>query len=152
MYKLPRQLTMLKLYIVIIAISLSSLNSLQSNRPRPGHGAGRDCPGVLSLQPINSFLVYAEALYAHHWSVPGMIFWVSGIIFWKYLSISKWVNEENRHFLKKKTKTQIARTREMGQWLRTPFLPGVVVHAFNPSTQEAEAVGFLSSRPAWSTE
>jgi hypothetical protein len=27
-----------------------------------------------------------------------------------------------------------------------------VVHAFNPSTREAEAGGFLSSRPAWSTE
>jgi hypothetical protein len=26
----------------------------------------------------------------------------------------------------------------------------VVVHAFNPSTQEAEAGGFLSSRPTWS--
>jgi hypothetical protein len=25
---------------------------------------------------------------------------------------------------------------------------GMVVHAFNPSTQEAEAGGFLSSRPA----
>jgi hypothetical protein len=30
--------------------------------------------------------------------------------------------------------------------------PGMVVHAFNPSTWEAEAGGFLSSRPAWSTE
>jgi hypothetical protein len=30
--------------------------------------------------------------------------------------------------------------------------PGVVVHAFNPSTREAEASGFLSSRPAWSTK
>jgi hypothetical protein len=30
--------------------------------------------------------------------------------------------------------------------------PGVVVHAFNPSTREAEAGGFLSSRPSWSTE
>jgi hypothetical protein len=29
---------------------------------------------------------------------------------------------------------------------------GVVVHAFNPSTQEAEAGGFVSSRPAWSTK
>jgi hypothetical protein len=29
---------------------------------------------------------------------------------------------------------------------------GVVAHAFSPSTQEAEAVGFLSSRPAWSTK
>jgi hypothetical protein len=27
----------------------------------------------------------------------------------------------------------------------------VVVHTFNPSTWEAEAGGFLSSRPAWST-
>jgi hypothetical protein len=27
----------------------------------------------------------------------------------------------------------------------------VVAHAFNPSTREAEAGGFLSSRPAWST-
>jgi hypothetical protein len=30
--------------------------------------------------------------------------------------------------------------------------PGVVAHAFNPSTREAEADGFLSSRPAWSTK
>ena len=28
----------------------------------------------------------------------------------------------------------------------------VVLHAFNPSTREAEAGGFLSSRPAWSTK
>jgi hypothetical protein len=28
----------------------------------------------------------------------------------------------------------------------------MVAHAFNPSTWEAEAGGFLSSRPAWSTE
>jgi hypothetical protein len=30
--------------------------------------------------------------------------------------------------------------------------PGMVAHAFNPSTREAEAAGFLSLRPAWSTE
>jgi hypothetical protein len=33
-----------------------------------------------------------------------------------------------------------------------PIRPGVVVHAFNPSTREAEAGRFLSSRPAWSIE
>ena len=31
-------------------------------------------------------------------------------------------------------------------------LPGRVVQVFNPSTQEAEAGGFLSSKPAWSTK
>jgi hypothetical protein len=31
-------------------------------------------------------------------------------------------------------------------------LLGVVAHTFNPSTREAEAGGFLSSRPAWSTK
>jgi major histocompatibility complex class I len=30
--------------------------------------------------------------------------------------------------------------------------PGMVAHAFKPSTREAEAGGFLSSRPAWSTK
>jgi hypothetical protein len=30
--------------------------------------------------------------------------------------------------------------------------PGMVAHDFNPSTWEAEAGRFLSSRPAWSTE
>jgi hypothetical protein len=30
--------------------------------------------------------------------------------------------------------------------------PGVVAYTFNPSTWEAEAGGFLSSRLAWSTK
>jgi hypothetical protein len=30
--------------------------------------------------------------------------------------------------------------------------PGVVAHAFYPSTWEAEAGGFLSLRPVWSTK
>jgi hypothetical protein len=37
------------------------------------------------------------------------------------------------------------------RYLRHACQPGVVVHAFNPSTREAEAIRFLSSRPAWST-
>jgi hypothetical protein len=32
------------------------------------------------------------------------------------------------------------------------FKLGMVTHAINPSTQEAEAGGILSSRPAWSTK
>jgi hypothetical protein len=35
---------------------------------------------------------------------------------------------------------------------RVKLSQAVVVHAFNPSTREAEAGGFLSLRPAWSTE
>jgi hypothetical protein len=33
--------------------------------------------------------------------------------------------------------------------LKSITLPGVVAHVFNPSTREAEAGRFLSSRPAW---
>jgi hypothetical protein len=36
--------------------------------------------------------------------------------------------------------------------LKIKFSQTVVAHAFNPSIWEAEAGGFLSSRPAWSTE
>jgi hypothetical protein len=39
-----------------------------------------------------------------------------------------------------------------GYVLKNGALPGVVAHAFNASTREAEAGGFLSSRPAWSTK
>jgi hypothetical protein len=36
--------------------------------------------------------------------------------------------------------------------IKTIKTPGVVAHAFSPSTWEAEAGGFLSSSPAWSTK
>jgi hypothetical protein len=40
--------------------------------------------------------------------------------------------------------------RQSNMSVKNLFLP--VTHAFNPSTWEAEADRFLSSRPAWSTE
>jgi hypothetical protein len=40
----------------------------------------------------------------------------------------------------------------MKYFLKIQYKPGVVVHTFNPSTWEAEAGGFLSLRPAWSTK
>jgi hypothetical protein len=40
----------------------------------------------------------------------------------------------------------------IGSSVKSVCGPGVVAHAFNPSTGEAEAGGFLSSRPAWSTK
>jgi hypothetical protein len=46
------------------------------------------------------------------------------------------------------------RDTDIDQLFQDYFQPGMVAHAFNPSTWEAEAGagGFLSSRPAWSTE
>jgi hypothetical protein len=38
------------------------------------------------------------------------------------------------------------------QKVKMSFLLGMVAQGFNPSTREAEADGFLSSRPAWSTK
>jgi hypothetical protein len=40
----------------------------------------------------------------------------------------------------------------IGKLITEKNMPGIVAHAFNPSTQEAEAGVFLSSRQAWSTE
>jgi hypothetical protein len=54
---------------------------------------------------------------------------------------TRWVS----HFLKKQNKTK-------QQTNKNKVSRAVVAHTFNPSTWEAEAGGFLSSRPAWSTE
>jgi hypothetical protein len=37
-------------------------------------------------------------------------------------------------------------------WYKTKIMPGSDGPRLNPSAWEAEAGGFLSSRPAWSTE
>jgi hypothetical protein len=42
--------------------------------------------------------------------------------------------------------------REDLRYQKACEVPGLVVHTFNPSTWEAEAGKFLSSRPAWSTK
>jgi hypothetical protein len=38
------------------------------------------------------------------------------------------------------------------EWQEMYHKPNMVAHTFNPSTREAEAGGFLSSRPASSTK
>jgi hypothetical protein len=54
------------------------------------------------------------------------------------------------------TRTTRIRTAHQGSGAEKGFYInsqlGVVAQAFNPSTWEAEAGGFLSLRPAWSTE
>jgi hypothetical protein len=40
----------------------------------------------------------------------------------------------------------------LGYFSRNCFIAGMVANAFNPSTWEAEAGGFLRLRPAWSTK
>jgi hypothetical protein len=48
---------------------------------------------------------------------------------------------------------QWSRSKGKSVFKNVEYKPGVVAHAFSPSTREAEAGGFLSSRgPAWSTE
>jgi hypothetical protein len=53
---------------------------------------------------------------------------------------------------KKKNKQTTTKKNQRGICFLKMFQPGVVAHAFNPSTQEAEAGGFLSLRPAWATK
>jgi hypothetical protein len=48
--------------------------------------------------------------------------------------------------------SRTARTTEKPYFEKRKKSRAVVAHAFNPSTREAEAGEFLSSRPAWSTE
>jgi hypothetical protein len=63
-------------------------------------------------------------------------------------AISQYSIEHNNQF----PMTQSILPQEKCVINKMKFQLGVVVHAFNPSTREAEAGGFLSSRPAWSTK
>jgi hypothetical protein len=64
-----------------------------------------------------------------------------------------------KHFLNHSTRSKSctnskkqSKNEQTKQKTKKKLEPGVVAHAFNPSTWEAEAGGFLSSRPAWSTK
>jgi hypothetical protein len=63
------------------------------------------------------------------------------------------IHEVHGTLINNKHDTNTVLARRDGLMLKMSKLaPGVVAHAFNPSTWEAEAGGFLSSRPAWSTK
>jgi hypothetical protein len=51
-----------------------------------------------------------------------------------------------------KNKNKKKKNKNKTQVLKQNKTLGVVAHAFNPSTREAETGGFLNSRPAWSTK
>jgi hypothetical protein len=63
---------------------------------------------------------------------------------------------EERRGEERRGRAKEQRSERARRGLKAPFKVSccwvVVVHAFNPSTWEAEAGRFLSSRPAWSTE
>jgi hypothetical protein len=54
--------------------------------------------------------------------------------------VGKWMELENIIL------TEVTQTQKYNH------APGMVAHVFNPSIWEAEAGGFLSSRPTWSTK
>ena len=67
------------------------------------------------------------------------------------LPLGKWVYLKITYF-PDVGKTQSSRTDTTKDLLRNWPCWAVVAHTFDPSTWEAEAVGFLGLRPAWSTE
>jgi hypothetical protein len=61
----------------------------------------------------------------------------------------------DRYYIPKLNQEQVKRPishKEIEVIKNLPTSRAVVAHTFNPSTWEAEAGRFLSSRPAWSTE
>jgi hypothetical protein len=67
-----------------------------------------------------------------------------------------WINAKEQadqtHGLKGSNNNLYPLSHLVGPYFLNRAMPGVVAHAFNPSTREAEAGGCLSLRPAWSTE
>jgi hypothetical protein len=71
-----------------------------------------------------------------------------------YLHINIHTTQSKIHFQKAKLKKICMYFMELicNKIKNLNVEPGVVAHTFNPSTREAEAGGFLSSRPTWSTK
>ena len=63
--------------------------------------------------------------------------------------VSKNKTKQNKTKTKTKTKIKHSNNNNKKEFV---LLPGMVAHTFNPSTWEADAGGFLSLRPAWSTK
>lgn len=69
-----------------------------------------------------------------------MVYIHSGVLFrMKLLFSGKWM----------KLKIMLS---EMNQTQYNKYLPGLVAHACNPGTPEAEVGGSVSSRPVWDNE
>jgi hypothetical protein len=90
---------------------------------------------------------------------------LADILMWRSHSVS--INKSKQRCMGKRKlwhnhywehKNMLLKSSAVGKWKSwsdTKFKTresGVVAHAFSTSTREAEAGGFLSSRPAWSTE
>ena len=84
-------------------------------------------PKVLSSNPSNHMVAYNHL--------------------WWYLTPSSGASEDSYSVLR-----IISPLKKKKLWLTVFAVPGMVAHASNPSTREAEAGGFLSLRPSWSSE
>ena len=78
-----------------------------------------------------------------------VLVWLS---FNSWQSAKSWIVRISCCFLREGTVCLEDSTRANWQLdVKSRRKPGLVAHSFNPSTREAEAGGFPSSRPAWST-
>jgi hypothetical protein len=66
-------------------------------------------------------------------------------------SKTKYITHTHTHTKKPRVKSN-SHVEKILTLKKSLLVPGVVAHTFNPSTWEAEAGGFLSSRPTWSTK
>jgi hypothetical protein len=73
-------------------------------------------------------------------------------VFHEFMLICKSQGSQCDLLLPLRSKDALKSFKEHLDFKKNTHEPGVVAHAFNPSTWEADASGFLKSSPAWSTE